>query len=320
MHSNPPRQIPVRSFSQRTPDYYQHRVEQTRNYSRSGRVLPPFGEESRLGSPNDEENFQSEERKRYEALQLRKREERARRYANTPYLAPPQPSSHRVPNGSHHSESQQRRRYENEPTHAIQRPHYVENIPRSPLARSASLPVVQTSPNRSGSTGFVSKIRRNRPSPIELPPPLHRPYTPENSVASPYPESILSMYSPTKSVSPNTPAKAVSPSARNRSDSLPIYRFQASDFPPLEDSIPLNLFPVSPQLSSTSSQSLWSPQPGSVSSESSISSFREDQEYALPTPPPPSVTTAIPKHRIRQEIPPNVMSRQNSRNLYPRYI
>ena len=314
MYSNPPRHSPARATSLRTPEYYQHRVEQTRIYSGSGGLLPAFVEESRpsISTTDDEDDFESEERARYKALQVRKREERARRYANISFLAPPQPNQHRNLN-QQDAERQRRRRYEGEPVRVNQQPHYGGNAPRSPLSRSASLPVTQASPNRSESAIFISKARRNRPNPIELPPPLHRPYvsaSDESAASSPYSESIFSLYSPSASLSPNP---------RTRSESLPIYRFQPSDLPPLPgQSRVSNPFTLSPLLSSSSSTFMWSPQPGSASSESSMSSFRQDvTEVAMPTPPLPA---AAPKQRIHTRLSPNMPAGQNSRIPQPRYI
>ena len=272
-------------------------------------LLPAFVEESRYyrSGQGDEDDFEREENELFYVSQKVNEENYARQYSPSNYLAPPHPRSQ---NETHDRGRQRIRRYEVDPIRGGQPLHSEQHDTRPSLSRSASLPAVQSPsrPSRTEDLQATPKARKTRPTPLDLPPPLHLPYNAEDSTPiSPYPLSILALYSPSQPLSPNS-----------RTRSLPPYSFQASDFPPPEEAhLSSHSFQFSPQLSSSSSSFL-SPRASSVSSESSMSSFRPDSEgqYAMPTPPLPSAG-ASRKQRIHNQISPNVMSREH---LFPRYI
>ena len=275
-------------------------------------LLPAFVEEPRCyrSGHGNEDEFEREENELLYVPERVNEENEARQYSHSNYLAPPPPNPPRSPNEVHHR-GRQRLRYEVDPIQGGQLLHSEHNV-RPPLSRSASLPAVQSPSRPSRIAEFPTtppKARKTRPAPLELCPPSHLSHNSENSTPiSPYPSSLLALYSPNQPLSPNS-----------RTRSLPTYSFQASDFPlPEETHAYTHSFRFSPQLSSSSSSSFLSPRASSVSSESSMASFRQDSEglYAMPTPPLPSAG-ATRKQRIRSQLSPNVMSREH---LFPRYI
>ena len=276
-------------------------------------LLPAFVEEPnyhRSGHGHEDE-FERGGNELFYVSQKVNEESQARQYSHSNYLAPPSSNPSPNQNQTHHRGRQQLR-YEADPIRGRQPLHSQHNT-RPQLSRSTSLPAVQSPSRPSRIADFPTtppKTRKSRPTPLDLPPPLHLPHNTENSTPiSPYPSSILALYSPNQPLSPNS-----------RTRSLPTYSFQASDFSsPGETSASSHSFRFSPQLSSSSSSSSFlSPRASSVSSESSMSSFRQDSEgqYAMPTPPLPSAG-ATRKQRIQNQLSPNVMSREH---LFPRYI
>lgn len=253
------------SAAQREADRY-HSGDINRSLSGRGHLLPPFsGSRGGYFQPQQE----------YYEKQYDTREPRI--YTSEPqFLAPPPAAKRRVPGPStqpHPYESRQ-----HSPTTRAEE-EIDQHLHRS---RSASLPLRQQSIGNVeplDRAQSMSKIRKPRPRPLQIPPVLHRP-APDDPLdeEAPYTPSILALYSPSQDQSPNSKTR-----------SLPTYRFQASDFPATESDKPLPSpwFQLSPEISSASI-SVFSPVPGSASSQSSISSFLHnfsDADYGLQESP-----------------------------------
>ena len=171
------------------------------------------------------------------------------------------------------------------------------------LSRSASLQLRPAPPenlipvNRPRS---LSKTRKPRPTPLQIPPVVHQPQTPEeNFDLSPYSPSILALYSPSQTESPNWKTR-----------SLPTYRFQASDFLTTEfdKSMSSPWFQLSPEITSAS-PSVFSSVPGSASSQSSTSSFAHnlsDVNYGLLGTPEPKSVATTKRYAMIRDLVPNV--------------
>ena len=288
-------------------------------------------------SEEDEDEVEIEEDELYEVLQGAKKDERrrSRKYANSTFLTPPAPYLHRSLNPEGFAERQRLRRYES----YSGRPRSTspsESVPeRHPPPRSSSLPAVPLAARHREDTSSesslpLSKPRKARPSPLELVPHLWRPYSPESNPPSttstpsvmfsasksPYPTSILALYSPSL---PTSPVRTLS---------LPPFTFSSTDFPspsgrvrvsspfPMSMSTPLGSIGTPPMQSQTASKSS-SPRTSvasSASSRTSMSSVRHQEmseiNYTLPTPPLPSATFLAKKERIHYTLSPNELPRR----------
>jgi hypothetical protein len=249
------------SAAQREADRY-HSANINRSPSGRGHLLPPFSG-SRVGYFHPQQEYYENQ---YDTRE-------PKMYTESRFLAPPPAAKPRVPRSSPQQHQYDPRQHS--PT-TCENEEIGRHILRS---RCASLPLRQQSIENVeplDRAQSMSKPRKSRPTPLQIPPVLHRPQTPDDPLDedAPYTPSILALYSPSQDQSPNSKTR-----------SLPTYRFQASDFPATEFDKPLPSpwFQLSPEISSASI-SVFSPVPGSASSQSSISSFSHnlsDADYGL---------------------------------------
>lgn len=218
-------------------------------------------------------------------------------FTRTTYLKPPDayhlPSSHRF--AELRGQKKHIKRPQDETTHHA--------IPSALI----SAPLDLNSPTPSKPSNLVIhpaamvKPRKARPAPLELnsnDSRIHRSVSP--AATSPYPESIISLYSATPSNSPNS-----------LNHSLPVYTFQASDLPSPGHSAStvFSMTPVSSSSSvfSTSSSKSSSPRTScsSISARTSLSSLHQEFQCQMPTAPSPVVIFSAKKSRVYSPPLPN---------------
>jgi hypothetical protein len=300
---------PVRPAREEARSYDEDRRSLERRMPQT--VVEDFDAEQ---SSDSDDEVEIEEDELYEVLQGRKqRDQRARKYANTTFLPTPKHYLHRQLSDEGFAERQRLRRYEAEVASRPSSPQsdrYV--VPRVSITRSTSLPTIHppspTTPEPPTAEDIspklpVSKPKKARPAPLDLVPRSKSPALTDKLLPnSPYPSSILSLYSPQRS-----------PASPSRTLSLPAYSFQASDLPSpgrIRTSSPI----VLPSATISSPRSSL----GSTGSgRTSISSSHRDSPdmwCQMPTPPLPSVLLPSKKDRIYNLLNPGDIVRQNVKN------
>jgi len=296
------------SAAQREPGYYGPRGTVDRGRSGRQALVPPLADSRRVDMREYYSGRQEyyQQRGYYERAHEQDNPRQSHAYIQSHYMAPPPPvdrPSRRHIATPHHQYDVRQFLPQARPTNDCDR--YCH------LSRSTSLPFRQAPPKifePVDRLGNLPNGRKPRPKPLQIPPVVHRPETPEEKLdLSPYSPSILALYSPSQAQSP-----------KSKTRSLPTYQFQASDFLNTEFDTPM-LSPwfqlLSPEITSPSA-SVFSPVPGSASSRSSISSFAHNLSDVncgpLETPDPQSVGNR--RYGTVRDLMPNVSTKDGTQD------
>jgi len=233
--------------------------------------------DSEASASDDEDGFGNSRGDMYGGTYIQRRMDERPDYTNNTYLQPPQSIRPRFQT-QHQSQNQRTYIQQQRQEHASYAPNHYQQVNTERYIsrhRSPSLPPIYRTPYPSPAdlparSASSAKPQKHRPTPLDLGPRFKGTYVEDTSAApSPYSPGILSLYSPGPTIQPS-----LSPQSRIRS--LPIYTFRACDLPsPSTGGIcipsPLLENDRSPQSSTTSFSSIFSPGISPVDSGRSLS-------------------------------------------------